>query len=79
MAKLTNPYKGKCPDCTDGLLIERTNKETKNTFLGCSEWPGCKHTERGGSNPSKPFTYAYSYDDEDDFDGCCGLDILDMY
>jgi ssDNA-binding Zn-finger/Zn-ribbon topoisomerase 1 len=41
----------KCPDC-DGYLVERVNSKTKNTFIGCSEWPDCEFTKRGGENPA---------------------------
>jgi ssDNA-binding Zn-finger/Zn-ribbon topoisomerase 1 len=53
--KLNNANKNTgegCPDCTDGYLVERINSKTTNTFLGCSEWPDCKYTKRGGKNPS---------------------------
>ena len=33
-----------CPACGQRLLV-RTNKETQQDFLGCSEWPECEHTE----------------------------------
>ena len=33
-----------CPRC-GALLIERTNSETGEPFLGCTTWPECKHTE----------------------------------
>lgn len=79
MAKLSNPFKGKCPDCTDGLLVERINKETKNTFLGCSEWPECKHTEQGGSNPSKPRIKSSSWCDDEGYDEFDGLDMYDCF
>jgi ssDNA-binding Zn-finger/Zn-ribbon topoisomerase 1 len=59
----------KCPDC-DGYLVERVNSITKNTFIGCSEWPDCNYTKRGGENPA-PVTSSYYegadlYDDFDD-------------
>ena len=34
----------KCPDCKDGKLIIR--KGMYGTFLGCSNFPKCRHTER---------------------------------
>jgi ssDNA-binding Zn-finger/Zn-ribbon topoisomerase 1 len=63
-----------CPDC-EGFLVERVNSINMHTFLGCSEWPVCKFTKRGGENPT------YDYEDEvleyeDDyymgFDSCDG-------
>ena len=31
-----------CPKCKAGELVQRTNKKTRQTFYGCSEYPGCK-------------------------------------
>jgi len=59
------PIGEKCSDC-EGYLVERVNSLTKNTFIGCSEWPDCNFTERGGANPSPVKTYAPSYSDYDD-------------
>tara|TARA_B110001454_G_scaffold100369_1_gene94776 strand:- start:1793 stop:2308 length:516 start_codon:yes stop_codon:yes gene_type:complete len=33
-----------CPTC-QSLLVKRTAKRTKNQFLGCSNYPECKHTQ----------------------------------
>jgi ssDNA-binding Zn-finger/Zn-ribbon topoisomerase 1 len=33
-----------CPEC-GRPLVERTNGKTSESFLGCSGWPECKHTE----------------------------------
>lgn len=33
-----------CPDCGQPLTI-RTNRNTGEDFLGCSDWPGCSYTE----------------------------------
>ncbi len=33
-----------CPECGKDLVI-RTNKATRERFLGCSQWPQCTHTE----------------------------------
>ena len=33
-----------CPKCGEGLTI-RVNGETQEEFLGCSQYPECKHTE----------------------------------
>lgn len=36
----------RCPVCTDGELVERTNQSNGSTFLGCTGWPDrCTHTE----------------------------------
>jgi len=35
-----------CPKCRDGKLIKRTNKIAKEDFLGCSEYPKCKYTQK---------------------------------
>jgi ssDNA-binding Zn-finger/Zn-ribbon topoisomerase 1 len=39
-AKITKP----CKRC-GRLLIERTNRETGESFLGCPSWPDCTYTE----------------------------------
>ena len=33
-----------CPTC-QSLLVRRTAKRTKKQFLGCSNYPECKHTQ----------------------------------
>ncbi len=33
-----------CPVCGAPLVI-RTNRETEEQFLGCSQYPNCKHSE----------------------------------
>tara|TARA_B100000959_G_scaffold226168_1_gene240636 strand:+ start:430 stop:945 length:516 start_codon:yes stop_codon:yes gene_type:complete len=33
-----------CPTC-ESLLVKRTAKRTKKDFLGCSNYPTCKHTQ----------------------------------
>ena len=33
-----------CPECGQPMTV-RTNRATDEDFLGCSAWPGCKHTE----------------------------------
>ncbi|MFO7820006.1 MAG: type I DNA topoisomerase [Halanaerobacter sp.] len=35
---------GHCPECGDGLLRKITTK--RGTFLGCSNYPKCRHTEQ---------------------------------
>ena len=40
MNAITKP----CPDC-GRPLVERTNRATGTSFLGCPRWPECKHTE----------------------------------
>lgn len=34
----------RCPDCGWDLVL-RTNSENGSEFLGCRQWPLCKHTE----------------------------------
>ena len=36
--------KNVCPTCKS-LLVKRTAKRTKKDFLGCSNYPECKHTQ----------------------------------
>ncbi len=49
-------YTGKnCPEC-DGKLIRKYSPRTRGWFIGCSEYPKCKYTERiinGDSNIKK--------------------------
>ena len=33
-----------CPECGKPLFV-RTNRETGQLFLGCSQYPECDHTE----------------------------------
>ena len=35
---------GHCPDCEDGLLRKVSSK--RGTFIGCSNFPKCRHTEQ---------------------------------
>jgi ssDNA-binding Zn-finger/Zn-ribbon topoisomerase 1 len=35
-----------CPKCSTGKLIKRTNTRTGTKFLGCTNFPDCKHTQR---------------------------------
>lgn len=35
-----------CPKCSTGKLVHRINKLTKERFLGCSNYPTCKYTEK---------------------------------
>ena len=34
-----------CPACGDGELVTRTNRETEEPFLGCSNYPDCRFTQ----------------------------------
>ena len=36
--------KNTCPLC-QSMLVKRTAKRTKKDFLGCSDFPNCKHTQ----------------------------------
>ena len=57
----------RCPKCKQGSLVERTNRETNKTFIGCNEWPACDYTKAGGSNPAP--SYKYDYDEEHEYYG----------
>jgi ssDNA-binding Zn-finger/Zn-ribbon topoisomerase 1 len=35
-----------CPQCGDGKLITRSNKKTGESFLGCTNFPECKYTQK---------------------------------
>lgn len=34
----------RCPEC-GRPLVERVNRQNNTTFLGCSNYPECRHTE----------------------------------
>ena len=34
-----------CPKCTPDRLVVRVNGDTGEDFLGCENWPECRHTE----------------------------------
>jgi len=40
-----NDYKITCKRCGN-IMVERVNKKTKEKFLGCSNYPRCKNTEK---------------------------------
>jgi len=39
-----------CPECKKngrkGDLVERLNRKSNNSFIGCSQWPSCKYVEK---------------------------------
>jgi ssDNA-binding Zn-finger/Zn-ribbon topoisomerase 1 len=35
-----------CPKCDKGKLVRRANRNTGEKFLGCSEYPACKYTQK---------------------------------
>ncbi len=34
-----------CPICRRGILVKRTNRESSDEFLGCTNFPPCRYTE----------------------------------
>jgi ssDNA-binding Zn-finger/Zn-ribbon topoisomerase 1 len=34
-----------CPECQEGEMIIRQNRQTDEFFLGCSRYPDCKHSQ----------------------------------
>jgi ssDNA-binding Zn-finger/Zn-ribbon topoisomerase 1 len=34
-----------CPECGSPKLVVRTNTANGGQFLGCPNWPNCKHTQ----------------------------------
>ena len=40
-----DPYY-KCPKCHDGLMKVREERKTGKKFRGCSNYPGCRHTDQ---------------------------------
>lgn len=45
-SKVSNPAvsMGQCPRCSS-VLVRRRNRNTGQYFLGCSRFPGCRHTQ----------------------------------
>ena len=37
--------KNLCPRCKEGILVTRTNKNSGQAFMGCSNYPNCKYTQ----------------------------------
>lgn len=35
----------RCPGCGTGHLLERENRQNGSRFMGCSEFPRCRHSE----------------------------------
>lgn len=35
----------KCPDCNNGVLVQRFSKEKGKGFIGCNRFPDCRHFE----------------------------------
>jgi ssDNA-binding Zn-finger/Zn-ribbon topoisomerase 1 len=69
-----------CTDCNVGYLVERVNSLTKNTFIGCSEFPDCKFSKTGGKRPAPARVTAYSYEEEyDDYDDDIYADWGDIF
>lgn len=53
--------KDECPDCQSRLVLRR-NRQTQQTFIGCSAWPKCKFTSPD-PDTYDPDPYAeYDYD-----------------
>ena len=44
MVRIPKRFTLDCPDCS-WPLVPRRNMETNEVFLGCSQWPACKHTK----------------------------------
>ena len=42
---MTTEVSKTCPECAPDRLVVRTNGDTGVDFLGCENWPKCKHTE----------------------------------
>ncbi|MFX0094167.1 MAG: DNA topoisomerase [Candidatus Hodarchaeota archaeon] len=42
-----------CPSCGEGSVVERQNKKTGNSFLGCSRYPHCKWTQAISAIPDE--------------------------
>ena len=81
---LFKPVGELCKGCKEGYLVERVNSKTKNTFLGCSEFPVCKFTKAGGENPApvKVVTYFdndYDYCADEDEGWGCDVDWGDLF
>jgi len=44
-----------CPQCGKGKLVRRTNRGTGEKFLGCSEYPKCKYTQKEEASDSEEY------------------------
>jgi len=40
-----NSKAGTCPEC-DGDMLVKTNRHTGHQFLGCANYPECRHTDQ---------------------------------
>lgn len=43
--KTVKPEERECPSC-DGKLVVRYNNKNGNSFMGCTNYPACQHTEQ---------------------------------
>lgn len=50
-----------CPVCTQGNLVNRRNKTTGSSFIACSNWPRCTHTESGCRQCDAPMVRSGRY------------------
>ena len=53
-----------CPKCDNGLMIERKGKY--GAFLGCSNYPKCKHTMKIKSKPRQPKPIQQNFSEVED-------------
>lgn len=53
-----------CPRCK-AALVERTNKNNGNAFLGCSKFPKCKYTQSIYTKVGDEDLYPHRPDDSD--------------
>lgn len=49
-----NAVAANCPKCTQGQLVNRVNSTTKASFIACSNWPRCRHTESACAKCNAP-------------------------
>lgn len=53
IAKIEKKF-GPCPDCGQGVVVERRGGKGKRIFYGCSRYPDCKYTTN--KKPENPKT-----------------------
>ena len=56
-----NAIAANCPTCVQGHLVNRVNGSTRQSFIACSNWPRCSHTESGCSRCNAPMAPSGRY------------------
>lgn len=56
-----NAIAANCPVCTQGFLVNRVNGTTGKRFIGCSNYPPCRHIESGCDRCNAPMAVSGRY------------------